>query len=772
MRMLNTFNLNRIFKLGIHRKLLIAFLALSTVPVLLAGLYAIHVYTQSLQEKELEHLEHDVMTVQERTATFLNGVESDIRFLDASYLFRAFLRDRNDVEATDAFINQTLNFARSKGIYYQIRYFDEEADERVKIRLESGTYAAYINAGEPGGLYYRYLTEDLQRGDLTLVPVELKDSQGGYVAALSYVLPVFAGPRGRKGMLVMDVFAEQLFRIIEEAHANIGGKVALVSDEGYYLYHPEKKRNWSQLLVARDEYNIYRDYPPGAVKRILSGEPDVWVGARDVMACAPLLQNVARDLTSYILCMSVPRTQILASVIRFERVFYTLLAVFVVLSIGLAYLAAAHFTRPINALQTEAAVIAGGQYGRRLQVETYDETQRLAETFNAMAQAVQEREIRIRQHEVELEAMVAARTKELEEEKLKLQAILDNVPSAFVMLDHELRVLSVSRSFERISGYAPKEVIGQLYSRFFPDCQSGGERCPAEKTLRTRRITTAIQRFQDPVQQKARYLERMAIPVIQDGTMECIIEVVTDVTERKEMENRIIHSEKLATTGEMAAVIAHEMRNSLTSVKMILQLEQERDDLADADKEALIVATQSIQRMEDVVTDLLKFARPSPPSFQSQSVNAILRESLALVQHQIRRKGLRLSEYLAPDLPNVQGDPDQLKEVFVNLLLNAAQAAPEQGDVLVATRTHAGEGWVEVVVADSGPGIPEEYLERIFDPFFTTKPEGTGLGLSMVRRSVEAHGGTITGVNRPEGGARFTVRLSVDRVGLAETGGA
>lgn len=764
-------NINRFFKLGIRNKLMIAFMGLSSVPLLLSGLYAVRVHTEALQKSEVGYLEHDVLAARERTGTFLNGVESDIRFLGGSYLFRRFLQHPHNREIADAFVQQILDFVRNKSIFYQIRYLDGEGQEAVKVRADAGGYIALPGDESVGGRYYLNMVEGLHQGDLASSPVELKDDRGGIVAAISYVLPVFESDLRPAGMIVVDVFAEELFRIVEEAHNEPNERVVLVSGEGYYLYHSEKKRRWGQLLASRDEHNIYRDYPPGVARQIMSGEPGMLISNGEVIASAPLLENAVRKPPVYTLFISAPRNKILASVIRFERVFYGLLGLAVVLSVGLAYLAAAQFTRPINALQAEAEVIAGGEFGHRLRVETYDEIQRLAETFDSMARAIQDREAQIRRHESELEETVAARTRELAEEKGKLQAILDSVPSAFVVLDRNLHILSASSAFERISGHAPATVIGQHYGRFFPDCSEGRGGCPAETALRMARIATDVQSLKIPGREKPRYIERIAIPVARNGATEQVIEVVTDVTERKEMESQLIHSEKLATTGEMAAIIAHEMRNSLTSVKMILQLELERENLPESDREALEVATNSVLRMEAVVTDLLKFARPSPPQFQPQSVNAILRESISLIQHQIRRKALVLTEGLSPDLPPVQGDADQLKEVFVNLLLNAAQATPDGGEISISSRLGAGGGRVEVRVEDTGPGIPEGYEERIFDPFFTTKTDGTGLGLSMTRRTVEAHGGSISATNGPDGGALFTVWLPASETEIPETKG-
>lgn len=749
-------NLNRLFRLGIRSKLVIAFLALSTVPLFFSGLYAIHLHTDSLEHAELERLEHDVLTVRLRTATFLQGVEADLRFLAATRLFRGLVATA-DTSAGSLLVDQVVDFARSRSRYYQISYLDWGRGEQLRVRAERGSYAAQAPDPTAPVMFYRHLLEGLSAGQLSFVPVELPGQDGAVVAALSAALVVADGAGEPRGALVADVFASDLFRIVEEAHQTAGGVVALVNSEGHYLYHSERKRSWNQLLAARDEENVQRDHAADAARQIMSGTPGVLVTEDRVIAHAPILQAGPDGVGVYTLYMEVPRSLVLGPVARFERAFYALLSLFTLLSIVLAFAAARQFTRPVQALQEGARVIAGGQFRRRLAVDTYDEIQQLAETFNAMAQAIEEREVRIRRHESQLQGLVAERTGELTAEKGKLQAILDSVPAAFVLLDNQLRVLSASRAFEWICGHAPETVVGQPYRQL---CDWAPEKdFAAELALRDGRIHTEVQGFRLAGSDRPRQIERMAIPLAANGAVERVIEVLTDITERKEMEARIIQSEKLATTGEMAALIAHEMRNSLTSVKMILQLELERQDLADGDREALAVAQAAVRRMETVVTDLLKFARPSSPQLRPQRLATVLDSSLSLIQHQLVRKQVAVAVDLAADLPAVQGDGDQLKEVFVNLLLNAAQAAPPGGRIRVQAAAHDGGRWVVVEVTDDGPGIAEGQLERVFDPFFTSKPDGTGLGLSTARRTVEAHGGRIFAGRSPEGGAKVTVRL-------------
>ncbi|OGG45606.1 MAG: hypothetical protein A3F84_15500 [Candidatus Handelsmanbacteria bacterium RIFCSPLOWO2_12_FULL_64_10] len=750
-------DLNRILKLNIRAKLTVAFVGIAMLPLLIVGLYAIRMHTRSLQDSQLLHLGHDVLTIRERTETFLNGVEGDVRFLSHSPALLALVESEGDRALRQRVADHIAAFAQAKRIYYQIWCADREGQVMMKVRWQGDRYATLPQEGPDwtGASYYLHLIEGLRPGQFTVAPVELT-GDGELVAAISYALPIFGRSGGFAGIVVADVFARDLFRVVERSHSSLGGKIILVSQEGYYLYHPDKKREWSKLLASRHEDTLQRDYPPEAATSILSGQAGTVLSSELVIAYAPLLNH---GPSIYTVFESVPKSAIFAPVASFKRFFFIFFILFVGASAVLAYFATVQFTRPIRRLQEGAEVVAAGDFGHRLRTGTYDEIERLAEAFNRMAESLQDREAQIRRHESELEALVAERTRELSEEKGRLQAVLDNVPSAFVMLDPDLTIRSASAAFERITGRALDRVRGMKCYDLLWD-ERACSNCSARRALQSGQIVADVSQVAGQ-EGDARYIERVAIPIRANGRVERVLEVITDVTERKRIEAQMIRSEKLAVVGEMASVIAHEVRNSLTSVKMILQLEMERQDLNETDREALEVAVSSVRRMESMVSDLLKFARPTPPVFAPHDVNRIVEEAVGLTQYQFNRNGVRFVCRLAPELPAVTADESHLKEAFVNLILNASAAVLEGGEVAVETRRT--DATVEVTVSDDGCGIPEAHLGRIFDPFFTTRPDGTGLGLSIVRRAVEQHGGTISVESRERQGTRFTVRLPTSR---------
>ena len=242
-------------------------------------------------------------------------------------------------------------------------------------------------------------------------------------------------------------------------------------------------------------------------------------------------------------------------------------------------------------------------------------------------------------------------------------------------------------------------------------------------------------------------------------------EMTKDLLEtRRQMEDanrRLIQAEKLASIGRIAASIAHEIRNPLTSVKLNIQKLMQNEQLDDEDKEHLSISQEGIGQIEKFIKELLNFTRVSDLNPERFSVVQIVEESLKMMRNSFQEKRIVLEKTFAADLPAVVVDGDKIRQVFLNILWNAVEAVEEGGKIgLALSRVKEnGVSRIKVRISDDGCGIPEKDWENIFEPFYTTKPSGFGLGLSNARKIVEQHRGSIRVTKTKGKGTTFEVRI-------------
>jgi len=230
----------------------------------------------------------------------------------------------------------------------------------------------------------------------------------------------------------------------------------------------------------------------------------------------------------------------------------------------------------------------------------------------------------------------------------------------------------------------------------------------------------------------------------------------------EQMQQELIHSEKMASLGELVAGIAHEINNPLTGIMVFTAMTIEKPELEEAVREDLRIVLGETQRCADIVKGLLDFSRETLPAKQEIDVNGLIETTFTLLERQVAFQNIRIEKSYAHDLPWILADPTQLKQVVVNMLLNASQAMDQGGVLAVATRT-AKDGWVEISIADSGCGISRDRIKNIFDPFYTTKKQGTGLGLSVSYGIIHNHGGSIEVESEIGVGTTFQIALPANQ---------
>jgi signal transduction histidine kinase len=235
--------------------------------------------------------------------------------------------------------------------------------------------------------------------------------------------------------------------------------------------------------------------------------------------------------------------------------------------------------------------------------------------------------------------------------------------------------------------------------------------------------------------------------------------------ETEEAQRRLVQSEKLAQIGRLAASIAHEIRNPLTSVKLNIQKLLEDGAFADTEREHLALSQEGIAQIEKFIKEMLNFTRATELAKASFPVDQIVDESLKMMGDMFRGKNISIEKRLDQNLPEIVVDGDRLRQVLLNLLRNAAEAVGPEGRIILSADgvEDMGNRRLRIRVSDDGPGIPEKDWENVFEPFFTTKSWGIGLGLSNARKLVELHRGTIRIVRKSGPGTMFEILIPIGR---------
>lgn len=343
-----------------------------------------------------------------------------------------------------------------------------------------------------------------------------------------------------------------------------------------------------------------------------------------------------------------------------------------------------------------------------------------------------------------------------------LASVVECATDLVVSMSLDGRIASWNRAAEVTSGFAASEVKGRPLSGLCAEAHCQAMEGVVREVGRGRLVQHA--------EMAIRTREGREVPIawncapMRDDRRKVtgIVAVGRDLTERRRMEAELLQSSKIASLGVMAGGIAHELRNPLGIIAAAAELVADRPDDERLRAEALERIRSSVRRASLTIEDLLRFAHPSAEHRENVDANALVEETLGLVASRTTQQRVSVQTAFQPGLPSIRANRNLLQQVFTNILLNACNAIPQGGTLVVTTRAHP-SGQVEIRFADTGCGIPPEHLTRIFDPFFTTMPvgQGTGLGLAISYSIVQQHQGSIEVESEVGKGATFNVRLPV-----------
>ena len=359
---------------------------------------------------------------------------------------------------------------------------------------------------------------------------------------------------------------------------------------------------------------------------------------------------------------------------------------------------------------------------------------------------------------------------ELEKSEKKYSAIFDNIPNpVFVLNMDTLEIIDCNDSIESVYGYKKDQILQTSFLKLFRK----EERGHYEKAIKTLSVINQARQFN--VSGEPLFVNVRISPSDYPGGKVLLV-TTSDITKRLETEQQLIQASKMATLGEMATGVAHELNQPLSVIKTASRFFMRK--IARNEKiEDEVLSTMAgeidsyVDRATKIINHMRQFGRQSDVTLERVQVNSVLERALEILGQQLKVRSIEIQWDLDPDLPLILADPDRLEQVFINLLINARDAIDEEVSAAshrkeekkIILKTSADNQTITVEVADTGPGIPPAMLERIFEPFFTTKKvgQGTGLGLSISYGIIKDCKGSIHAVSRENEGARFIIKFPI-----------
>lgn len=741
---------------GLSRRIYAAFLLAAVIPTALAGAIGVYLSLQALKAETLRNLNQEVTVRSQGIGRFFEQLSSELLYL-------ANARGLVDViaakQSKDPWLLQAAtnrlerDYAALASLYphiYQIRLITADGQEWVRVdRKPQGVYVVPRDELQPkGDRYYFRDAMDVNVGQIYVSPLDLNVEFGKIEKPERPVIRVatpVAAPNGSKiGVLIINLHADILLEQIQQMANARQGTAYLLDSQGHYVSRSAGGEAGAFSMEPVEKLNSV--FPASITKNIIENGVSPSLGDGWIVAHAPIdyaPQAIAENSKGkWRIALAFPERELFLAVVNLYLLYAVLFVALVVTAIG-GYALSRRLLQPLEELSKETDAISSGDFTRRVPVIGTDEIAALGNKFNVMVNRLQESSQAINAHRDRLEEEVRARTQELEQERASLEAVIEHTADGILAIDRGGEIRLLNPAAIRLLG-GSSSPLGNRIDGFWPqwpnianDAINGALRCDVEllEKIVSLAITPTTAGF---------------IVVARDVSREREIQ-----DERRELDRQMFQMEKLTTLGELAMGLAHEIGNPLAGMKAVAQAMQYEEETPPGLIEALKRMEAEVDRLSGFLRSFHGFAAPQAILPEPCALGQILDDVLFWTRKDAKSRNIVFELAGIENVPPLSADPHQLKQVFLNLLMNAVHAIPEGGTVTVDAEKEA--KFAHIRVRDTGIGMSTEVLQRIFEPFYTTRREGTGLGLAIVRKIVEQHGGSIEVTSQPGHGTCFTM---------------
>ncbi len=422
--------------------------------------------------------------------------------------------------------------------------------------------------------------------------------------------------------------------------------------------------------------------------------------------------------------------------------------------IGYIWFFARSLTRPIKELAEAAGMVADGDLDHTIHIRGRDEIGFLASSFDFMTIKLREYMGNLKKSNEELEEQITL-VKDLH---VFIENILNSITVGIITIDLDSKITYLNNTGKNILQLDKTNLIGQNIKSIFP--------MDHFIPVVLRELINADYIYQGheiPFKKASGSDSLLSLSTVRlfDQHSDIVGYAVTfeDITEIRQLQRRVQHTEKMAAMGKLAAGIAHEIRNPLGAIKTCAQFLESNSELQDSKHRFSQLIVRESKRMDQLITRLLNFTRPAKCDFQYTDISKLIENAVDLVSFKVNGTNITIEKQYEENLPNIFVDAKRLSQAVFNILLNAVDAVADAGLLNVTTAFDSANEQVEISITDTGNGIPKDQLENIFNPFFTTRPGGTGLGLAIVQQIIVEHNGAIAVQSEVGKGTSFTITL-------------
>ena len=778
---------------GLSSKIYFAFLVAAGVPVMVAGVVGIYSSLETLRQETLHHLDQEVRGRAAGMGHFFDQLASELLYLASSSLLYDLANSaiRPDgklpVVARKRLERDYAAFARAYPYIYQVRFLDSKGQEVVRVDRRDGQLVTITEHELQDKSDRYYVQEGLshEAGQVYVSPLDLNVERGQAEKperpVIRFATPIVDRKGEKRGLLIVNLHAAYILGQIQEMAGGRGGVAYLFDRSGFYLSRSAGATG-AETFNMQSVESLTDFLPRPLLTRVVSGKAGTemqgeWIFAYAPIAIGKTLADRSDSSMAWSVALAFPRNQLFQAVLNLYLL-YGVLALSLFIAAVSGYMLSRHLLRPLTMLGTETEEIARGNFSHRVEIRGDDEIADLGARFNLMTAELEQFYKALENRKGELEAEVQARTIDLERERSHLATIISNTADGIISTNTQGMIVLANNAARRYLIDGIGILVERSIREFWPEWD--------EYTNRSSSFPGA---GNFDFAMHGRTLSMGVAPVISGGHTEGFIMVIRDVTEerhlqedRRELDRQLFQMEKMATLGEVAMGLAHEIGNPLAGMKAVVQLLLE-DKLEEAQREYLMRVHNEINRLADFLRTFHGFAAPQEMDPMPCRLEQVLEDVMLWTRKEARTHKVTVSYAPCCDsVPELWADPGQLKQVLLNLVINAIHAMPDGGNIEIgmcggiqATSEREAVPRMRFCVRDTGAGIRPEVLSRIFDPFFTTRADGSGIGLAVVKKITVQHGADIQVESTPGHGTCFQLAWPIapsSRELLSETEGA